>query len=202
MPMDQLVKQKKIEHNIFAFYLSTGGKTGSTLTLGGTDSNFYTGEFSYVPIARAAALLPYWLISATDIQIDGVNTRSCSWLFGCDMVVDTGTSLLAGPTNAVNKLISKIGTVSENCSNVDKLPVITFSFSGKNFDLGPDFYVLRLIDDAGQEHCELGIQGMDAGAPIWILGDPFLRKYYTVWDAESNRVGFALAKHPSNAIVV
>merc|ERR1712113_348384 len=202
MPMDQLVKQKKIEHNIFAFYLSTDGKTGSTLTLGGTDSNFYTGEFSYVPIARAAAILPYWLISATDIQIDGVNTRSCNWLLGCDMVVDTGTSLLAGPTDAVNKLISKIGTVSEDCSNVEKLPVITFSFSGKIFVLGPVFYVLRLRDDAGQEQCQLGIQGMDAGAPIWILGDPFLRKYYTVWDAESNRVGFAKAKHPSDAIVV
>merc|ERR1711948_215320 len=61
MPMDMLVQQKKVEHNIFAFYLSSGGKAGSTLTLGGTDSQFYTGDFSYVPMAKAAALLPYWL---------------------------------------------------------------------------------------------------------------------------------------------
>merc|ERR1711971_845173 len=40
MPMDQLVAQKTIEHNIFAYYLASGGKSGSTLTLGGTDSRF------------------------------------------------------------------------------------------------------------------------------------------------------------------
>merc|ERR1712050_495357 len=62
MPMDQLVKQGKIQHNIFAFYLSSGGKVGSTLTLGGSDSNFHTGDFSYVPVAKAAKLLPYWLV--------------------------------------------------------------------------------------------------------------------------------------------
>merc|ERR1712050_414208 len=36
MPMDQLVKQGKIQHNVFAVYLSSGEKKTSTLTLGGT----------------------------------------------------------------------------------------------------------------------------------------------------------------------
>jgi len=201
MPMDQLLKQGKIKHNIFAFYLASGGKTGSTLTLGGTDSSFHTEEFTYVPVARAAALLPYWLVSATDVKVGGVSTKACGWLTGCYMVVDTGTSILAGPSSGVNTLVSKIGEVSADCSNVDKLPTITFTMNGKNFDLGPDFYVLRMMDENGQEQCQLGIQAVD-GVPMWILGDPFLRKYYTVWDAESNRVGFALAKQPNADVVV
>jgi hypothetical protein len=196
MPMQQLVKQGKIQHNIFAFYLSSGGKVGSTLTLGGTDSQFYTGDFSYVPVAKAAKLLPYWLVSGTSIKVGDEKVVSCSWLFGCDMVVDTGTSLFAGPTKDVAKLISKIGNVSADCSNVKDLPIISISMNGKDFTLDPDFYVLRMEDETGKEQCVLGIQGMDAGVPIWILGDTFLRKYYTVWDAEANRVGFALAKHP------
>merc|ERR1711948_186032 len=61
MPMDMLVEQKKVEHNIFAFYLSSGGRAGSTLTLGGSDPSFHEGDFSYVPLARAGRLLPYWL---------------------------------------------------------------------------------------------------------------------------------------------
>merc|ERR1711918_67362 len=110
------------------------------------------------------------------------------------MVVDTGTSVIAGPPNAVKPLTDKIGEVKEDCSNVKSLPTVTFSMNGKDFELGPDFYVLRGQDEHGKEACQLGIQGVNAGVPIWILGDPFLRKYYTQWDADNKRVGFALAK--------
>jgi len=201
IPMDQLVAQKKIEHNVFAFYLASGGASGSTLTLGGTDSRFYTGDFSYVPLAKAAALLPYWLVSASDIKV-GDQSMGCSSFLGCYMVVDTGTSILAGPPASMNKLIAAVGTVEKDCSNVDKLPTVTFNMGGKDFDLGPDFYVLKETQANGSTECMLGMQGINAGVPIWILGDPFLRKYYTVWDADEKRVGFATAKAPTETLVV
>lgn len=198
MPMDMLVQQKKIEHNIFAFYLTSGGKAGSTLTLGGTDPSFHTGDFRYVNLAKAGALLPYWLISASDIKIGGKSTGACGALLGCDMVVDTGTSILAGPVKPANAMIAQIGNVSADCSNVASLPTIAFKFGAEDFELGPDFYVIRAKNEKGVDECVLGIEGMNAGVPIWILGDPFLRKYYTVWDGEQKRVGFATAKQPSD----
>jgi cathepsin D len=201
MPMGELVRQGKLQHNVFSFFLDSNGKTGSTLVLGGSDSSFYTGDFTYVPVAKAAKLLPYWLVSASDLKVGSESTKACNFLTGCYMVVDTGTSILAGPTSSVGKLTDKIGKVAEDCSNVASLPTISISMGGKDFDLGPDFYVIRQKDDKGKEECQLGIQGVNAGVPIWILGDPFLRKYYTVWDADEQRVGFALAKQSSEVVV-
>jgi len=193
MPMDQLVSQGVIEHNVFSFYLASGTNS-STLVLGGTDPKFYTGDFSFVKVNFAAALLPYWLVSASDIKVGGSSIGACAPFIGCEMVVDTGTSILAGPVSAVNKLIAPIGNVSTDCSNVNSLPVISFTLGGKDFELGPDFYVIKAPNDStGAIECQLGIQGVNAGVPIWILGDPFLRKYYTQWDKDNNRVGFAAA---------
>jgi len=203
MPMDQLVAQGKIERNVFAFYLQSGGKPGSVLTLGGVDKAYYTGDFTYIPVAKAASVLPYWLISGSDIKVGGESTGSCGWLLGCDSVVDTGTSILAGPPSKVNKIIEKIGEVKEDCSNVESLPTIEFTFNGHDFPLEPEFYVIRAEDpSSGKEVCQLGLQGINAGVPLWILGDPFLRKYYTVWDAEQQRVGFATALQSQAQVVV
>jgi cathepsin D len=202
MPMAKLVEQGKIQHNVFAFYLSSNGKEGSTLTLGGTDSKFYTGDFTYIKLALASKLLPYWLISASDIKVGSDSTGSCGGLTGCYMVVDTGTSVFAGPQKATDALIQKIGTVKEDCSNADSLPVVTITISGTDFEMGPDFYVLRVPDDNGNTVCQLGIEGVNAGAPLWILGDPFLRKYYTVWDFDQQRVGFATAVQSTADVVV
>jgi len=207
-PFDVMMTRKLVEKNQFAFFLATckagqGTCDGSQLTLGGVDNSKFDGDLTYVPMVSYQSKLGYWLIKSTGFKV-GDDTLACTTPFiGCPMVVDTGTSIVVVPPTQFAKVQKAVGNVSSDCSNINSLPTLTFTFAGKEFTLEPTFYVLRGSDSNGAVECQLGIQGMSVGLPgLWILGDPFLRKYYTVFDRGQNQVGFAVAKQTEESIVV
>lgn len=71
------------------------------------------------------------------------DTGICSVKKPCKMVVDTGTTLLTGPTNDVRKLLSLI-KVSPRCSNFYEMPSITFLMANKKYTLDAADYVLTI----------------------------------------------------------
>jgi cathepsin D len=199
-PFDVLMGMKSLSQNIFSFYLSTQhddlpASGSSELLLGGVDSTLYTGDFTYLPSLKYETLSAYWLIHGDDISVGGTSTGACKDLIGkCQLVVDTGTSVITGPGAKINPIIAQIGTVAPDCSNIASLPTISFTLAGKVFPLEPAFYVISDTNTkTGAQECQLGMQALDQ-LGLWILGDPFLRKYYTVFDREAEAVGFALAK--------
>lgn len=59
------------------------------------------------------------------------------------MVIDTGTTLLTGPTKDVKKLLSMV-SVSPKCSNFYDMPSITFIMQGQKYILKAEDYVLTI----------------------------------------------------------
>merc|ERR1719263_1021648 len=110
----------------------------------------------------------------------------------CQVAVDTGTSQLAGPTDVINDLSHRLN-VKSDCSNYKELPTLGFVIQDSILNPEPQDYV-----DKGSDGCEVSLMPLDVpppNGPLFIFGDPFLRKYYTAYDRESNKVGFAAARH-------
>nr|BAE31329.1 unnamed protein product [Mus musculus] len=194
---DNLMQQKLVDKNIFSFYLNRDpeGQPGGELMLGGTDSKYYHGELSYLNVTRKA----YWQVHMDQLEV-GNELTLCKG--GCEAIVDTGTSLLVGPVEEVKELQKAIGAVPLiqgeymiPCEKVSSLPTVYLKLGGKNYELHPDKYILK-VSQGGKTICLSGFMGMDIpppSGPLWILGDVFIGSYYTVFDRDNNRVGFANA---------
>ena len=190
---DLMVQQKLVSNPVFSFYLdrNIGGSPGGELIFGGSDPNYYTGDFTYLPVDKEG----YW-----QFHMDGITVGDSQFCDGgCEAIADTGTSLIIGPVDEINELNNQLGASEDllsgdytfDCSKIDNLPDVTFSLGGNEFVLTSKDYVWQV-----QDECISGFQGMDmSGSGIqYILGDVFIGKYYTEFDWGNKRVGFATAK--------
>jgi saccharopepsin len=179
----------------FAFFLPDGDTAKGELDFGGVDRNHFVGELVSVPLTNET----YWethMASATlgTTQIHGE----------APVVLDSGTSTLTAPSAVVEQIAAAVGATkfpgrplyTVPCSSVPNMPDLTFNIGGHDWTLKPADYV---INDEGVE-CIMGIMALDMSprvGPIWILGDVFIRKIYTVFNWGDRKLEFAYAKQPA-----
>jgi len=194
-PMHALVNSGKMDKPVFGFYLANNAP--GELVFGGVDSKHFTGDFVYVPLSSKT----YWEVALDGVKLGDASVSSCK-----KAIVDSGTSLLAGPKAEIAALAAKLGakslmgkewTVACNAT----IPDLTFQLGGKEFALTKDDLTLA----AQGSTCVLGLMGVDVPAPngpLWILGDVFMRKYYVEFDWGQSRLGFATSARASTEQVV
>jgi len=186
-----MMKQGLVDKKMFSFWLARNstGMMGGQLTIGGYDKTLFTGDLKYVPLSQKN----YW-----QIKMDAVNFkyRNMCGEEGCKAIVDSGTTMITGPTNIINMINGQLGCIisgSEcswlHCPDFSTLPNLEFVLNNQSFVLKPEEYIM---ETGGT--CISALMGMDIAEPVgplWILGDKFIEKFYTVFDYENSRVGFA-----------
>ncbi|KAI6072688.1 Cathepsin E [Aix galericulata] len=230
---DNMMAQNLVELPMFSVYMSSNpdSSLGGELLFGGFDPSRFTGTLNWVPVTQQG----YWQIQLDNVQVGGT-VAFCK--DSCQAIVDTGTSLLTGPTKDIKELQKYIGATpvdgeyAVECSNLNVMPDVTFTINGLPYTLTSQAYTLMVHPQAhpqlphdqkspflpqigwargrpqlcsfsspqefsdGMAFCTSGFQGMDVAppaGPLWILGDVFIRQFYSVFDRGNNRVGLAPA---------
>jgi len=176
------VDQKLVKEPVFAF--SLGDNADGELTFGGYDDNKYKGEIMWVPLSDPK----YWEIKVENIQIGSYSSGVSN------VIVDSGTSLITGPPSEVRKIARLVGASANHlgqytipCDKVSSLPDLEFNVNGKMWPVPGKELVIE-----GYGTCLFGMMGLYLKSPKWILGDVFMRQYYTIFDYGQKQVGFAV----------
>jgi len=188
-PLENMFQQGLIGDNIFSFSLGSADGQPGELDIGAIDTSKFTGDLKYIPLSNET----YWALGLDDVKVNGESVTTAK-----RVIVDSGTSLLAGPVADVEKLAKAVGAkksilnpqeYSIPCSAT--APDITVTIGGNTFTLSSTDYIIN-----GGLFCLFGAVGIDVPVePLWIMGDVFMRKYFTVWDYTNKQMAFALAKH-------
>ncbi|EUC51427.1 hypothetical protein COCMIDRAFT_79427 [Bipolaris oryzae ATCC 44560] len=191
-PFYNMINQGLLDEPVFAFYLGdTKDSQESEATFGGIDESHYTGKLTKIPLRRKA----YW-----EVDLDAITFgKETAEMENVGAILDTGTSLIALPSAMAELLNKEIGAkkgfngqYSVECNKRDSLPDLTFTLTGHNFTIDAYDYILEV-----QGSCISAFMGMDIpepAGPLAILGDAFLRKWYSVYDLGNSAVALAKSK--------
>jgi len=169
-----------------------------TLVLGGVDATLYEGPLVYTPIKHRSL----YCVNMVQPYDGGEGLHGL-----CDdgnAIVDSGTSsliltdavyeeLMAPVAASIGVAVDTLGTFHLLPGVMTRLPSLTIELEGGVLlTIPPDKYyqpVTVFIDGVADEHCySLWVQR----GPKNILGQVLLEEYYTVFDKDNDRVGFAL----------
>lgn len=174
-PMTNLWRHGHIDQPIVSFDL--GDYAPGEMILGGCDEQKIKGDLHFYPVVREA----YWTISMPSFRINDTLFSEESFA-----VIDTGTSFVLCPQEIYARISNALHMTPHTAWDCDTIPpTIEMNFGNETFTLAGDDYIIRLDDD----YCILGIGPIHTNN-TWILGDVFIKKFYTVFDFGQKRVGF------------
>jgi hypothetical protein len=204
---DNLYSQGTIPANslgvFFAPTTSTSTKNGE-LTFGGADTSKISGSLSYVPVTSTYPASYYW---GVDQSIGYGTTTLLSTTAG---IVDTGTTLTLIASDAFKKYKTATGAVADSATGLlritsaqySNLKNLDFKIGGKTYSLTPNAQIFprslntQIGGSANSIYLIVADIGSSSGQGLdFINGYSFLERFYTVYDTQNSRLGFAATQY-------
>jgi hypothetical protein len=192
----QLLNTKSMTWPCYSWFIDNSSSKGQ-FVIGGVDNKKFHGKLSWSNIIDRNGA--YWATSFGTIQGANVHVTPQA---GLKAVFDTGTSLAYMLPDLAQKLNAQIGATlySNNggvqnymvdCAKIPYMPTLYWQFGTVQLAVSPNEYVYVL----GSNFCMSGFVGMTIDPTIGILiGNVLMRRWYTVFDMQNDRIGFADAK--------
>ncbi|OQR81504.1 gastricsin [Thraustotheca clavata] len=186
----------------FSMYLTAkADATGSKLVLNGVDSDLISSQSLVgVTIPLATAEKDYWTINVTQFGVESsaVWTGKPCRNGGCMGIVDSGTSFLSMP-KSVFQLFASTYLLPGNCvyksayyvcPKTISLPRLSLQF-GENSSI---FYLnswdYSLVYSENEIIVQIQMTPTGRLGDRWIIGDTFLKVYYTTYNVKEKQVIF------------
>ncbi|OWZ04444.1 Pepsin-like aspartic protease A1 [Phytophthora megakarya] len=183
-PLHHMMRLGLLDRKMFSIYHGKRGNLGELL-LGGYDPDRFTGELIYINTVSPDV----WALSLEEIRVGGLRIRD-----NTAVVLSTMGSFIFGPSEIISQIAEAVGGQEEvpggafysiDCDS--KPPKATFMLGGNSFSISKEDYILHV-----GEKCILTFMG---GTPSWMVGTTVFRKFYFVFDMDTNipRIGLAPA---------
>jgi len=192
--VDNLMMHSNLKENpIFSLFLSNKkGDEMSELQFGAINHDLVKGSLKEYKLISDK---DYWAIEMDDVEIGGKRMNACAGYENgkCKLVLDSGTSFMTTPREFLVNAIQHNIRAHSDCSNREQLEGMTYIINGDRYDLGQEDYVMDL-----NGRCATGFVSLDVPSPrgpLFIAGDIFLRKFYSVYNRKTLSVQLGLAKH-------
>ncbi|EOA17822.1 hypothetical protein CARUB_v10006223mg [Capsella rubella] len=179
---ESIKTQGRVEKKIFSIWLGRPSlfKAEGEITFGGIDRSRFKGQHIYV-----TATGEKYFFQMNNILVGSQDTSVCSR--GCQVFVDSGNSNIHGPAALIKEINRRIGA-APNCSNVKRLPDVTFTIGGSSFSVSSRDYIYRVTKN------KCTSRFVETNDIYWTLGMPFMRAVHTVYDFTTEptvKIGFA-----------
>ncbi|KAL8270832.1 hypothetical protein Esti_005203 [Eimeria stiedai] len=184
----------------------------SRVSRGGIRRIRHAASIWWFPVASAER----WELRLSDILVDSASLGLCSKRVPCTAIIDTGTSGIGGSDILIEEILDRIGALSA-CSAKDSLRPLSLVFEGRPGE-GPTTFTLTSTDyawdapaGASPPQCPVAFMALQlppgysrtiVGNELacadqvqlkpnheQVLGNTFLRKYYSIFDQDNAKIG-------------